>query len=59
MIVCKFGGSSLSDASQIKRACDLVLENPDRKIMVVSAPGVRNNVFPDRKVTDVLLSRCV
>ncbi|HQC48057.1 MAG TPA: aspartate kinase [Bacillota bacterium] len=56
MIVCKFGGSSLSDASQIKRACDLVLENPDRKIMVVSAPGVRNNVFPDRKVTDVLLS---
>ncbi len=56
MIVCKFGGSSLSDAVQIKRACSLILENPERKIMVVSAPGVRKNVIPDRKVTDILFS---
>ncbi|HHW93176.1 MAG TPA: aspartate kinase [Clostridiaceae bacterium] len=56
MIVCKFGGSSLSDASQIKQVCSIVLENPERKIMVVSAPGVRKNVIPDRKVTDILLS---
>lgn len=56
MIVCKFGGSSLSDASQIKRACSLMLENRERKIMVVSAPGVRKHVFPDQKFTDILLS---
>ncbi len=56
MIVCKFGGSSLSDASQIKQACSIMLENPERKIMVVSAPGIRKDVVPDRKVTDILLS---
>lgn len=56
MIVCKFGGSSLSDASKIKQVCSLMLENPERKIMVVSAPGIRQSVVPDRKVTDLLLS---
>jgi len=33
-----------------------MLENPERKIMVVSAPGIRQSVVPDRKVTDLLLS---
>lgn len=56
MIVCKFGGSSLSDATQIKKACAIMLADPERKIMVVSAPGVRRDVIPDRKFTDVLLS---
>ncbi len=56
MIVCKFGGSSLSDATQIKKACAIMLADPERKIMVVSAPGIRRDVIPDRKFTDVLLS---
>ena len=39
MKVVKFGGSSLADAAQIKKVCDIVLSDPSRKIMVVSAPG--------------------
>lgn len=54
MIVCKFGGSSLADAGQIRKACAIVLENRRRKIMVVSAPGIRPGVIPDYKVTDLL-----
>ena len=55
MIVCKFGGSSLASAEQIKRATAIMLDNPDRKIMVVSAPGKRKDVIPDQKITDLLL----
>lgn len=54
MIVSKFGGSSLSDASQIKKVCDIIIGNADRKIIVVSAPGVR--MANDIKVTDLLIS---
>ena len=54
MIVCKFGGSSLADARQIKKACGIMLENEERRIMVVSAPGIRPYLIPDRKVTDLL-----
>lgn len=53
MIVCKFGGSSLANADQIRKACDIVLSNPNRKILVVSAPGKRNR--EDTKVTDLLI----
>ncbi len=55
MIVCKFGGSSLASAEQIKRATAIMLDNPDRRIMVVSAPGKRKDVIPDQKITDLLL----
>lgn len=55
MIVCKFGGSSLSDGTQIRKACQIMLDDPNRRIMVVSAPGVRMNVAGDRKVTDLLI----
>lgn len=54
MKVVKFGGSSLADAGQIKKVCDIVLADPDRKIMVVSAPGKRNDA--DTKVTDMLIA---
>ena len=40
--VAKFGGSSLADANQIKKVCDIVLADSERRIIVVSAPGKRN-----------------
>ena len=42
MKIAKFGGSSLADAFQIKKVCDIILSDPDRRIIVVSAPGKRN-----------------
>lgn len=53
MKVCKFGGSSLANASQIAKVIDIVLADPSRRIVVVSAPGRR---FPgDVKTTDMLI----
>ena len=54
MKVCKFGGSSLANAEQIRKVCDIVLSDPDRRIMVVSAPGKRSR--EDIKVTDLLIA---
>ena len=51
--VVKFGGSSLADAGQIRKVCDIILADEDRKITVVSAPGKRND--DDIKVTDLLI----
>ncbi|HZK29434.1 MAG TPA: aspartate kinase [Clostridia bacterium] len=56
MIVSKFGGSSLADAKQIRKACAIMLGDRQRKIMVVSAPGIREDVVPDIKVTDLLIA---
>lgn len=53
MKVCKFGGSSLSCAEQIKKVCDIILDDPARKVLVVSAPGKRGH--SDTKVTDLLI----
>ena len=53
MKVCKFGGTSLADANQIRKMIDIVLSDPERKIVVVSAPGKRNS--NDVKVTDMLI----
>ena len=55
MKVWKFGGSSLADAAQVGKVCDIVLADPDRRIVVVSAPGKRH--ADDIKVTDLLI-RC-
>ena len=52
MIVTKFGGSSLADASQFRKVKDIILSNGGRKIVVPSAPGKRNP--KDFKVTDLL-----
>ena len=52
MKVCKFGGSSLADAGQLTKVIDIVLSDPQRRIVVVSAPGKRNK--GDTKVTDLL-----
>lgn len=54
MKVCKFGGSSLADAKQIRKVCEIVLSDNERRIVVVSAPGKRYR--DDIKVTDLLIS---
>ena len=54
MIVCKFGGSSLADAGQVIKVCNLIAADPDRRIVVVSAPGKRNR--EDTKITDLLIA---
>ena len=55
MKVCKFGGSSLANAEQVRKVCDIVAADPDRRIVVVSAPG-RPAGQPDAiKVTDRLI----
>ena len=54
-VVAKFGGTSLADAGQFRKIKDIVSADPDRRVLVVSAPGKR---FPeDIKVTD-LLAEC-
>lgn len=53
MKICKFGGSSLASAEQIKKVCDIILDDPQRKVLVVSAPGKRFS--SDTKVTDLLI----
>ncbi|HHX36964.1 MAG TPA: aspartate kinase [Clostridiaceae bacterium] len=54
MKVCKFGGSSLADANQIRKVCDIILSDPDRRAVIVSAPGKRYD--RDTKVTDLLIA---
>ena len=53
MKVAKFGGSSVSNAKQIKKVLDIVNGDPERKIIIVSAPGKRSN--DDTKTTDLLI----
>ena len=53
MKVCKFGGSSVANAEQVTKIVDIVLSDPERRIVVVSAPGKRNKA--DAKVTDLLI----
>ena len=54
MKVCKFGGSSVADASQIMKVKAILDSDKERTIVVVSAPGKRFS--GDEKVTDMLLS---
>lgn len=51
--VVKFGGSSLADAKQFKKAGDIVRADATRLYVVPSAPGKRNS--SDIKVTDMLI----
>ncbi len=52
--VCKFGGTSMADAAAIDNVASIVLSDPARKYVVVSAPGKRDK--NDVKVTDLLYS---
>ena len=51
-VVCKFGGTSVADAAQIRKIGSIVRADPRRRYVVVSAPGKRN--ARDKKVTDLL-----
>lgn len=53
MKVCKFGGTSVASAQQIKKVAAILKADPSRKIVVVSAPGKRFD--DDVKVTDMLI----
>ncbi|MGO4890626.1 aspartate kinase [Anaerobacillus sp. MEB173] len=53
MKVCKFGGTSLASAEQIRKVGEIIAADPERKIVVVSAPGKRDK--NDTKVTDLLI----
>lgn len=53
MKVVKFGGSSLASGEQLKKVLSIVVSDPDRKVVVVSAPGKRYS--DDIKVTDLLI----
>lgn len=53
MKVIKFGGSSLASATQLKKVFQIVKEDSQRKVVVVSAPGKRSKA--DDKVTDLLI----
>ncbi|MCL1922919.1 MAG: aspartate kinase [Propionibacteriaceae bacterium] len=50
--VAKFGGTSLASAEQIRKCVDIIAAHPDRRFVVVSAPGKRHD--SDAKVTDLL-----
>ncbi len=52
MKTAKFGGSSVAGAEQFKKVKDIILSDPERRVVVVSAAGKR---FPDdHKITDLL-----
>lgn len=51
-IVCKFGGTSVANATQIKRIKEIIYDNSNRDIVVVSAPGKTSE--KESKVTDLL-----
>ena len=53
MKVVKFGGSSLASAGQLEKVLNIVKSDPERRFVVVSAPGKRN--AEDTKVTDALI----
>ena len=50
--VAKFGGSSMADANQYRKVAGILHADPDRRVVVVSAPGKRDR--HDHKLTDLL-----
>jgi aspartate kinase len=54
MKVVKFGGSSLANGTQLEKVFHIVMSEPERKVVVVSAPGKRYS--DDIKVTDLLIT---
>ena len=54
IIVCKFGGSSVANAEQIKKVKNIIQDNNKRKYIIVSAPG--KDATDAEKVTDHLFN---
>ncbi len=52
MKVVKFGGSSMADAGQYRKIRDILLADPERRVVIVSAAGKRFK--NDHKITDLL-----
>lgn len=52
MKVVKFGGSSMADAGQYRKVRDILMADPERKVVIVSAAGKRFS--GDHKLTDLL-----
>jgi aspartate kinase len=50
--VAKFGGSSVADGIQLAKTKEIIEKDPERKYIVVSAPGKRYD--GDSKITDLL-----
>lgn len=50
--IVKFGGSSVANATQFKKVKDIILSDPSRQFVVVSAAGKEN--AEDNKITDLL-----
>ena len=50
--VAKFGGSSMADAGQYRKVRDIILADPERRVVIVSAAGKRGS--DDHKLTDLL-----
>ena len=52
MKVVKFGGISMADAGQYRKIRDILMADPERRVVVVSAAGKRFS--GDHKITDLL-----
>jgi aspartate kinase len=50
--VAKFGGTSVADATQLRKLQTIVRKDSERRVIVVSAPGKRTP--QDAKITDLL-----
>jgi len=50
--VAKFGGSSMADAGQYRKVRDILMADPGRRVVIVSAAGKRDK--NDHKITDLL-----
>ena len=53
-IVCKFGGTSLATAENVRRCVEIIGSDPRRRYVVASAPGKKTR--ESKKVTDLLLA---
>lgn len=51
MIVCKFGGTSMADAAQMRKVKSIIDLDANRRVVIVSAPGKRSR--EDEKITDL------
>ncbi|WP_077621626.1 aspartate kinase [Sediminibacillus massiliensis] len=54
MKVAKFGGSSVASAHMLRKVAGIIQDDPERRVIVVSAPGKRFD--GDTKVTDLLIN---
>ena len=52
-IVCKFGGTSLASAENVRRCAEIIKADERRRYVVASAPGKKHAA--DKKVTDLLI----